>query len=183
MSDRHARSAGGGDRDADDRSYGGVLGAFPFAARASDSTLFRSYVALGGLVALLVTLLFVTGLVVLLGATVGASGGTFSFSRAFFVVVGLAVVAPILAPVLFVARRHRRGEGDRRFDATLGALGYAFVGSLYVGLVVSAPPAHQTPVSGAIAPVVTLLYSLPQAAGIAPPLAVALATWLAARRL
>ena len=53
----------------EDDAYGGLLGAFPYAFRSSDSLLFKSYAVLGGLAALLTALLFGLALVVLLSNT------------------------------------------------------------------------------------------------------------------
>lgn len=158
--------------------YGGILGAFPYAFRASDSRLFRSYVALGGVLTVAVSLLFVAAVIVVIAGTTGGRGGNLTLSRSFFAVVGLFVVVPLVAPVLFVARRHRRrrerGEdADGPYDAALAAAGYLFIGALYVGLVVSVPPAQQTTPTGALAPVVAALYALPQPAGVVPPLVTA----------
>jgi hypothetical protein len=151
--------------------YRGVFGAFPYAFRQSDSLLFRSYVLVGALAALAVTVLFGAGLVVLIAQTAAIEGGSLTLSRAFYVVVGLFVVAPLVAPVLLVARRHRRAEGnDARYDLALSLAGYLFVVSLYVGLVVTVPADQQTTPTGAVAPVVEALYALPQLAGVVPPL-------------
>ncbi|WP_225335132.1 hypothetical protein [Halomicrobium urmianum] len=171
------------DPDADDGdAYGGVVGAAPYAVRASESWLLRAYAVVGVLLTLLVALLFSLGVVVLLGETGGAVGGSFTFSRAFFVFVGFLVVVPLVAPLLFVARRHRRGRGDAGYDATLGALGFGFVASLYVALVISVPPSLRQPADGPLAPVVDALYALPALAGLVPPTAVAVVMWLVARR-
>lgn len=167
----------------DEEPYGGLLGAFPYALRTSESWLFRSYAVLGGLAAILTTLLFGLALVALLGNTVGVGGGSFSFVRAFFVFVGLLVVAPLVAPVLFVARRLRRGRPDERFDAALGGLGFLFLASLYVAGVISTPAAQQQPPSGSVLePIVAALYALPRLAGLVPPLVVAGAIVIVARR-
>lgn len=195
--------AGGG--TADDDAYGGLLGAFPYAFRSSDSLAFKSYVVVGGFLAFAIAFLFGLALVALIGASAGVGGGSFSFSRAFFVLVGLLVVAPLLAPVLFVARRHRRATSSAGYDARLAALGYLFLGSLYVALVISTPEAQQTalagglgtvtlfagtaielavsldPLSVAVVPLVRFLYGLPRFAGLVPPLAVAALVWLAGR--
>lgn len=159
--------------------YGGVLGAFPYALRASESWLFRSYVLLGGLLAVAVGFLFVAAVIGVIAATTGGQGGLLTLSRSFFAVVGLFVVVPLVAPVLLVARRHRRsaegedGGSDATYDAALAGAGYLFVGALYLGLVISVPPAQQTAPTGALAPVVAALYSLPQPAGVVPPLVAA----------
>lgn len=151
--------------------YGGVLGAFPYALRTSDSWLFRSYALVSALVGALVALLFAAGVVRLIAATSGVEGGTLTLSRAFFVVVGLLVVLPVVAPTLLVARRHRRNAGqDRRYDAALAVAGYAFILSLYLGLLVASPAAFEATPDGPAAPLVGALYVLPRTAGVVPPL-------------
>lgn len=175
-----------------DDGYRGLLGAFPYAYRRSGSWLFRSYVAVSALLTAGLAALFGFGLVVLVARTASVPGGSLTLSRAFFVLVGLFVVAPVVAPTLFVARRHRRESGDAgggtapgadtatatgrpgTHDALFGAVGYLFLASLYVGLVISVPTAQQSTPSGALAPVVGFLYDLPQLAGLGPPLAAAL---------
>jgi hypothetical protein len=126
--------------DGGDRTYGGLIGTFPYVLRTSDSWLLRSYAVVGGLVALFVALLFAIGVVVNIGQT-GTRGGTLTLSRAFIIVVALAAVAPLVAPVLLAARRHRRGVGAGRYDAVVALAGYGFLLSLYGGLVASEPPA------------------------------------------
>jgi hypothetical protein len=168
--------------------YRGVVGAFPYAFGASDSRLFRSYVVLGGLLTVAVSLLFVAAVVGVIAGTTGGRGGSLTLSRSFFAVVGLFVVVPLVAPVLFVARRHRRArERDDAvagpYDAVLAAAGYLFVVALYVGLVVSVPPGQQTTPTGALAPLIGALYALPQVAGVGPPLAAAAVILLAHRLL
>lgn len=168
-----------------DEGYSGLLGAFPYAFRASDSRLLRSYVVLGGLLALFVSVVFAAAFVGQVAATLGAGGGTFTFSRALFLTVGLLVVLPLLAPVLLVARRHRRSDArrDARYDAAMAATGYLFVLALYVGLVVSTPPEQQETPPALVAPVVELLYGLPPLAGLVPPLVAAALLPLVHRRL
>jgi uncharacterized membrane protein YuzA (DUF378 family) len=151
--------------------YRGLFGAFPYAFRQSRSFVFRTYVLVGALASLAVTLLFGAGLVVLVAQTAALEGGSLTLSRAFYVVVGLFVVAPLVAPVLLVARRHRRAEGnDVRYDFTLSLAGYLFIVSLYVGLVITVPADQQTAPPAAVAPLVETLYALPQLAGVLPPL-------------
>jgi uncharacterized membrane protein YuzA (DUF378 family) len=155
--------------DGEAGGYRGLPGAFPYALRRSDSWLFRSYAVVGGVAAALVALLVALGLVVLLAATASARGGTLTLSRSFYVLVGLAVVAPLVAPVLLAARRHRRGDGDAGYDAAVGAAGYLVLGSLYVGLVATVPESQQADPAGALAPLVRALYDLPPASGAVPP--------------
>jgi nitrate reductase gamma subunit len=163
-------------------AYRGVFGAFPYAARASDSWLFRSYALVSVLVGGGLALLFAFGLVVLVAQTAALAGGSLTLSRAFYVVVGLLLVAPVIAPTLLVARRHRREGSTRRYDAALALAGYLLVCSLYVGLVITVPPAQQQVPAGALAPVVAALYALPPAAALCPPL-VGVAAICAAHRL
>lgn len=153
--------------DADQETYDGLPGALPYAFRTSESLLFKGYVALGVLLSLAITLLFVFGMVVILGATASVAGGTFTFSRAFFIFIGLLVVAPLLAPILLVARRHRRTGSSVRYDRSMALSALVFIGSLYVALVISAPPALREPTDSAV---VGVLYALPQLAGLVPPL-------------
>jgi hypothetical protein len=153
----------------EESTYSGLVSAFPYAVRESDSRLFRSYAFLGGLLALGLVLLFVLALIVVIAATTGGAGGTFSLSRAFFVLVGLSVVAPVLAPVLFVARHHRRKGADGRYDAVLACTGYLFVASLYVGVIITVPAEQQATPTGAGPPGVDLLNRHPARPRPPPP--------------
>ncbi|MDG5777345.1 hypothetical protein VB773_03065 [Haloarculaceae archaeon H-GB2-1] len=169
--------------DADDDAYGGVFGAFPYALRASESWLFKLYAVVGGVLAGLFTLLFAFSLVVLVASTLGGRGGTFTFSRAFLLLIALFVVGPTAAPILLVARRLRRGESDDGYESAMAISGFLFLGSLYLGLLASIPPAQQRPVSGVLAPVVHTLYGLPPLAGLVPPLLAAALLLVVHRRL
>ncbi|WP_135303817.1 hypothetical protein [Haloarcula amylovorans] len=147
-------------------SYNGLPGAFRYALGASDSWLFKGYLVVALLLTLAIALAFALGLLVLLSGSEGLRGGTFTFSRSFFLFVGLLVVAPLLTPILLVARRHRRTESSVVYDRALALSGFVFVASLYVGLVVSVPPQLQEPTGSAV---VQTLYAAPQLAGLAPP--------------
>ncbi|MFB6151664.1 MAG: hypothetical protein ABEJ40_07650 [Haloarculaceae archaeon] len=166
-------NAGSTADDASDDAYGGILGAFPYAVRASDSWLFRGYAVAGGLLAALVVVLFALALVVLLGQTANAPGGRLTFSRAFYVFLMLLVVGPLIAPVVLVARRHRRAGSTTRYDRGLAVGGYLFVAGLYLGLVVSTPESQQRTATGVLGPALTALYDLPPAAGAVPPVVAA----------
>jgi len=83
-----------------------------------------------------------------------------------FLFVGVLVVAPLLAPVLLVARRHRRTASTVAYDRGMALAALAFVASLYVGLVASVPTELQEPTDSAV---VAALYELPQLAGVVPP--------------
>jgi hypothetical protein len=161
----------------DGSAYKGLFGAFPYAARTADSWLFRSYVVVAGFAAALLTLLFGLALIQLLGST---SGARFSIGRAFVILVGLGAGAPVVTPVLLVARTNRRGIPRKRgYEFGLALAGYLFLASLY-GLVVAAmpetfvldgetvarPPASE---AGVFAPLVAVLYAIPAEYSLAVP--------------
>lgn len=162
-------------------TYGGVLGAFPSAFRATDSRLCRAYVLVGGLLAVGVTAVFALGIVSLIGQTAASRGGFLTSSRAFYVVVGLFFVGPLIAPPLLVARRHRQGQGSVRYDRAIAASGFLFAFSLYLGLVGSMPATFQLngqtvtrpPPAGLFAPAIEVLYAVPEPASPAIPAAMA----------
>ncbi len=175
--------AGEGEQtDEPEKTYGGVLGAFPYAFRQSESRLFRSYAVLGGLLATLLLVAFVLAVVVAFGNTFSAVGGTFTFSRAFVAVVGTAVALPVVAPVLLVARRHRRGGSTAAYDRAMAAAGYLYGLALYVGLVISTPPQYREDPSGPFGPVADFLYGLPAIAGLLPLVLAVVVGYLVHRR-
>ncbi|QKG93179.1 hypothetical protein HPS36_09985 [Halorubrum salinarum] len=162
-------------------SYRGVFGAIPYAFRATESWTMRAYAALGALAAGFVALVVTLALVVWMGETASAQGGTFLFSRSLYVVAGLAAVGPLLAPILFVARRHRRGDRvAATYDRWMGVAGFLFLLSLYLGMIISAPEGLRDPSDSLI---VNALYDLPQLAGFGPPVAAGLAVFATHFRL
>ncbi|MEZ3162803.1 hypothetical protein ABNG03_02575 [Halorubrum sp. RMP-47] len=162
-------------------AYRGVFGAIPYAFRATESLTMRAYAALGALAAAFVALVVTLALVVWMGETASATGGTFLFSRSLFVVAGLAAVGPLLAPILFVARRHRRGDRvAATYDRWMGIAGFLFLLSLYLGLIISVPEDLRDPSSSAV---LGALYALPQLAGFVPPVAAALGVFATHFRL
>jgi hypothetical protein len=179
MAEANAEESDGSDEEA----YGGLFGAIPYALRASQSWLFKTYVVVGGLAALVVAILIALALVTLVSRTATAGGGTLTLSRAFFVLVGLFVAGPLLAPILFVARRHRRVGDEKTYDTSLALAGYLFFAALYVGLVITIPAGQQQSVGGALAGVVEVLYSLPAIWGLVPPTVAALGIYLTHRLL
>ncbi|MGB9954507.1 MULTISPECIES: hypothetical protein [unclassified Haloarcula] len=166
----------------DDRPepYNGLPGAFPYAFRASDSLLFKAYVPVALLLSVAITLVFSFGLITQLAETGSVRGGTFTFSRSFFLFVGLLLVAPLLAPVLSVARRHRRTESSVAYDRALAVSAFLFIGSIYLALLTSAPAALREPTQSAV---VGFFYSLPPTAGVVPPLLATLVLYLTHRLL
>jgi len=166
----------------DDSTYKGILTAFPYALRTSESRVFKSYAAVSGVFAALIVVLFAFALVTLLGGTAGSPGGSFTFSRAFFIFLMFLVIAPLVTPVLLVARRHRRTDSTVEYDRSLAVAGYGFLAALYLGLVISTPPDLQESTGGPLGAGLEFLYGLPTLAAAVPP-AVAVATiYLAHRR-
>lgn len=173
-------------------AYKGVFGAIPYALRSSDSLLFRSYVVVGSLAGLIIGLTITLALVVLIGATSNVPGGSLTLSRSFYVVIGILVMGPLLAPILFVARRHRRGlDVSDNYDTLLAVAGYLFLLSLYVGLVISIPECFvldgettcRDPPTGLFGPLISVLYALPAIVSPVPPLLSALLIFFLHRRL
>lgn len=168
---------------ADEDAYSGLLGAFPFAFRRTESRLCKAYVVIGGLLGAGLALFFTMALVVQVFATLSGTGGLFTFSRALFILIGLFVVGPVLAPVLLVARRHRRTGSDAHYDRLLAASGVLFLLSLYLGVIASIPPQFtldgetvtRTPPSGLLAPLIAVLYAMPAVASALIPMAAAAA--------
>lgn len=166
---------------ADTEAYRGVLGAFPYAWRVAESWGFRVYVVVAALVTVAVTIIVAGGVFQLLAAT-GRSGGTAAFARAFYILVGVAVIGPLLAPVLVLARRHRRDTPTTRHDQrVLAATGFVFVASMYLGLVASTPPANQQPIEGMFEPLVEALYGLPRISGVVFPVVGAVIVYVGVR--
>jgi hypothetical protein len=126
-------------------AYGGIIGAFPYAFRQSRSRTFRIYAIIASIVTIVGSLIFGAGVIELLAES-GRTEGTTGFVRGFYLLVGVFALAPLVTPVLLVARRHRRSEGPhRRYDTTMALAGLVYVALLYVGLVASVPPERQQP--------------------------------------
>ena len=153
--------------------YRGLFGALVSAFRRSDSYVFRAYVVASVVVALFAALLLALGVVTWL-ATPAPLG-----QRALLGVVAILILVPLLAPVLVVARRHRRGVGGRRADAALGLAGFGFVLAVYLALIVSDPNPHA--VSGPLGPAIAALDAVPRRYWIVPPLLSAASIWLTVR--
>jgi len=162
--------------------YSGVLGTYPYAFRQSPSRLFRSYALLGGVVTLLVAVLFLFAVIGIIAETAGTVGGTFSFARAFVILLGFLVVFPLMAPVILVARRRRRAGSTVAYDRAMAASGYLFLASLYLGLLPTTPSELRGDPPAVVAPFVETLYGLPAAAGAVPPLAAVAVGYLLHRR-
>ncbi len=156
---------------AGEEDYSGLFGAFRYSFRVSDSLVFRLYVLLSFVLGVILAFTFVLALVRWFYLTLGHSALE-TTSNAFLGVIALFVLGPLFAPVLFVARRHRRDEGeDAKYDTLLALSGVLFLISLYVGVVISVPSQYQSANAGALG---SFLYSLPQLSGLLPPIVAAL---------
>jgi hypothetical protein len=170
-------------------AYSGVFGAVPYAFRRSESRLFRAYAVIGGALAGLLAVFFTFALVVSIATTANLSGGTVTFVRSVFVFLGFVVTAPLLAPILLVARHHRREGSDTRYDTALGVSGVGYLLTLYLGAVASMPAEFtidgevttRPQPSGVTAPLVEALYAMPESLSWLLPLAGAVGIYLVHR--
>ena len=143
--------------------YSGILTAYPYAAKTSASWLFRAYVVVSAFVTLFVTVIFVAALIDLIAATASVPGGSLTLSRTFYVVLNLLVILPMVAPVLFVAYRHRRQTAvSTRYDQAMATSGFLYLLAAYVGAASTTPPGLQQD-TGQLG---QFLYDLPQEVGI-----------------
>lgn len=154
--------------------YAGLVGAYAYAARASDSWLLRTYAiasaAFGVFIALLLAL-----------AIISWTASPVAFGeRMFLGVIGILLLIPLSTPVLVVARRHRRAATTAAADRWLALGGFAFMGSILLMLFVADPSSHA--VEGAFGPAAAWLDRLPDSYGLVPPVvaaaAIAVAVWL-----
>lgn len=149
------------------RSHSVVGRALRHAVLGAEAWTLRSYAVVATLVGAFVSVLFLLAFPEWVLQT--DAGPLQRVGRAFLVLLGLGVVAAMLAPVLFVDRRRRSGRPQRQL--AFGLAGYAYLLSLYLALLASAPANARSEPQGAIAPIVELFYELPQGAGAAIVLA------------
>lgn len=150
--------------------------------RSSDSILLRSYAVVSALVGLFLIALVLLAMPIWIAQTAGQTALNM-IGRALLPLVGLALLAPLVGPVLYAAKNRAAGAADRQGDAALAVAGYLFVASIYLALVISAPVEARTDPSGLIAPAIEFFYSLPPLAALAPPvlgaiLIVAVQQWI-----
>lgn len=162
-----------------DESRSIVVGSFRRAFADTDSRLLKSYVVVSALFGGLVGLLLALALPVwILNTANGSELAT--FSRTFLVVGGVLLLVALVAPVVSAGRRHAReaasahaGGGTNAHagaDALLALSGYLFVLSLYLALLISAPPGQREAPSALLAPAVEVLYALAPIYAVVPPL-------------
>lgn len=120
----------------------------------------------GGFAAVLVILAFPTWV-----AEVEGSSATLLLGPGLLVLGGLGVVGGTVAPVLLAASRLPEPGRHGRHERIYATLGFGFVGAVYIGFVISAPPAYRSEPSGPIAPAIEWLYGLDPLLGLVPPVA------------
>lgn len=136
----------------------------------SESYLLRAYTVVGVLASAFIVLLLVLAIPQWVKWTLG-QGELNTFSRAMLPWLAMLLVGPLLAPPFYAARRAGRGDSSRRTDFWLALAGFAFLASLYVMLLVSAPaeyrdPAPDVPLLGAF---VEFCYALDPVFAFTPP--------------
>lgn len=162
--DATARRDGASDRageTAESRSV--VAGALRYAIVDAEAWTLRTYAVVATLAATFVGLLVL--LAFPLWVTLTDANPLQRVGRAFLVLVGLALLASIVLPVVLVHRRHRAGRPERQ--VALGLAGYVYLASLYLGAVTAAPPEGRSEPPVVVAPVVDALYAMPPVAGVA----------------
>ncbi|PNW63894.1 UNVERIFIED_CONTAM: hypothetical protein BEN50_24460 [Euhalothece sp. KZN 001] len=174
-----------------DGGYRGVLGAHGFAFRRARSRLFRTYVIVGAMAVATIVVLIALGLVLLIARTASVPGGSLTLSRSFYIVIGVLLVLPAMAPILIVARRHRRRTPIAPHQERLLAVaGFLYLASVYLGVVASIPPQFRLDGAwvmrpapdGVFAPVIGLLYAIPQPMAWVLPLGGAVVIGVVIRR-
>lgn len=141
--------------------YSGLVGAYLYAVRGSQSWIFRSYVVASAVVGVYIALLLLLGLISWIGSPVAFG------ERAFLGVIALFLLVPLFAPVLVAARRRRRGVPDTQAERWLALGGFAFVVSIWLAMFISDPSDHA--IGGLLEPAVAWLDALPGAYGLGPP--------------
>lgn len=141
--------------------YRGVVGAFGYAFRRSNSWLFRVYIVLSALLGVYISLL-------ILLAIVAWSGTTVAFGdQAFLAVIGILLLVPLFTPVLVTARRLRRETSSASAERLIAITGFVFVLSIVLALLITDPTDHAT--SGSLGVLVRAIQGLPRSIGILPP--------------
>lgn len=154
------------------RSASVLAGAVRYGLYGADSWALRTYALAGTLVAAFAATLVVLAVPGWAAATAGG-GALERVAVGFLGLFGLVLVAGAVLPLLLVDRRRR---GDRpEHQRAFGVAGWAYLLSLYLALLASAPPELRSEPAGPIAPAVEAVYALPRVSGVAfPVVAVAL---------
>ncbi len=139
------------------------------AINSGRSWVLRGYAALAVLLSAFVVLLVVLALPGWIARAVDTSA-TLMLAPGLLVLVGLALVVAWYAPVYLAVRRCPTPGTARGLERVYGLCGFGIIIGVYIGLLIAVPPAEQTTPPAAIAPLVEVLYGMPPAAGIVPPL-------------
>lgn len=135
------------------------------------SAILRSYTIVGVLVTLFSLSLLVLALPTWIAQTTGTSA-TLMLAQGLLFLLGLGVVAAVLAPILLAHRRFPTPGEHWRFESLYGGLGYLEIIALYMAMIISAPPDTLGDVPTLLEPVVEALNALDPVLSIVPPVGV-----------
>lgn len=151
-----------------------VLAAVKSCLGPGRSWMLRLYAPVGSLVALFAVLLVALALPTWV-AQVERASATLLLGPGLLVLGGLGVAGGALAPLFAAARRLPEPGAHPGHERIYGTFGFGFVVAVYLGFVISAPPAHRSDPGGPVAPLVDWLYGLDAPFGLVPPAAILLA--------
>lgn len=153
--------------------YRGLVGAFVYAFRKTDSWVFRVYAILSAVVGLYIALLI--GL-----AIVAWAGTTMAFGdQAFLAVIGIVLLVPLFTPVLVTARRLRQGTSTEHAAVLVSLAGYGFIASIILALLITDPTRHSIP--GRMGALILVIQDIPRPFGVVPPIIAAVIIAIAIR--
>lgn len=148
-----------------------ILTAVKSAVAGRRSWLLRAYAVIGSVSIVLTAVLVLLALPTWVAQTEGTST-TLVFGQALLVLVGLGVIVALFLPLYLAHRRVPRPGEDRRLERHYGAFGFAIVLSVYLALLISAPPDARGEPPTWLAPIIEPLYALDPRLALVPPLAV-----------
>lgn len=151
---------------------GSILVAAVRTGMARDrSRVLRTYAILAALLSLFVAVLLLLALPGWVAQTDGSTA-TLMLSPAVLLLGGIGVIAGLMLPLLRVRKRLPEAGERSQQEAIYGAVGYAFVLALYVGLLISAPAEYVEETSSIVQPAVDALNALNPVLGLVPPMAI-----------
>lgn len=146
------------------------------------SRVLRTY----AIVATLVSVFTVVLILLALPGWIAAADQTASslvLAPGLLVIGGFAIVGGLMAPLWLVTRRYPDPGSHRRREAAYGTVGYAYVGALYLALIISAPPEYLDEPGGSVGSAIQTLNGLDPLVGLVPPAVVLVALALVDRRM
>ncbi|MFW6153490.1 MAG: hypothetical protein ACOC42_03935 [Halobacteriota archaeon] len=147
-----------------------ILTAVRSAVAGGRSYLLRAYAVVGSVLIVLTAVLVILALPTWVARSAGTSA-TLVFGQALLVLVGLGVIVALFLPLYLAHRRLPDPGVDRRLERRYGAFGFAIALSVYVALLISAPPDARGEPPALLAPVIEPLYALDPRLALVPPIA------------